>query len=175
MKNVEIEQPVTDKSPISLYPLSYVQERLWIEHQQAPESVASHVAFAMRILSAVDVPALRQAFQTLVDRHAVLRTIFGTQDGQPVPQIQERHSIAFSQIDAARFPSGEEGLRAEVLAAHRRPYDLTDGPLFRVQLFTRTALDHVLLIGAHQIILDDQSLWKLVEEAGLLYEGKSPF
>jgi amino acid adenylation domain-containing protein len=152
----------------TVYPL--LQQGLWIQHQQAPQSVASHAAITMRILSAVDLPALRQTFQTLVDRHAVLRSSFLTQDGQLVQQIQDRHSVAFAQIDAAGWD--EQRLRAEVLAAHRRPYDLSHASLFRVDLFTRAADDHVLLIGAHQMILDHQSLWQLLSEVGLLYEGR---
>ena len=167
MINAETEPaPAVDQS---VYPLSYMQQGLWIEHQLAPENVAYHVAMAMRILSAVDLAALHQTFQILVDRHAALRTIFPIRDGQPVQQIQEKVSVAFTQIDATGWH--EDALRAEVLATHRRPYDLSGGPLFRVDLFTQATDEHVLLIAAHHMVLDGQSLWKLLEEVRLLYSA----
>lgn len=151
----------------AVYPLSYVQQGLWIQHRQAPQNVAYHTAMTMRILSEVKLSALRQTFQTIVERQAVLRTIFYQKDGQPVQQILAQQSVAFAEIDATGWD--ESLLRASILAAHHRPYDLASGPLFRVDLFTQAPDQHVLLMGAHHLVMDGKSWWKLLEEVDSLY------
>ena len=68
----------------SLYPLSYNQQGIWFLYQLAPERTVYHVSFAARLCSDVDIPALRRAFQALIDRHPSLRTTFTVQSGKPV-------------------------------------------------------------------------------------------
>jgi NRPS condensation-like uncharacterized protein len=41
----------------------------------------------MRIKGALDVDALKQALQTVVTRHEVLRTTFEAVDGQPTSRV----------------------------------------------------------------------------------------
>src|SRR5262245_41725502 len=71
----------------SSHPLSRGQQALWFLYQSAPESAAYNTAFTARILSPVDIPALRRAFQTLIDRHPSLRTTFPTRGGEVVQEI----------------------------------------------------------------------------------------
>ena len=56
-------------------------------HQLAPESAAYNIASAVRIRSAVDLPALHSAFQQLIDRHATLRSVFIASDGEPKQRV----------------------------------------------------------------------------------------
>ena len=68
-------------SHTNVYPLSYSQQGIWLHQQQAPHSVAYHAGIAMRILSDVNVDALRQTFQTILNRQTVLRTVVYVKDG----------------------------------------------------------------------------------------------
>ncbi len=63
------------------HPLSYGQQALWFLYQDAPENPAYNIAAVFRILSPVEVPALRATFQTLIARHASLRSTFAHRDG----------------------------------------------------------------------------------------------
>src|ERR1035437_1814674 len=71
----------------SFYPLSDNQQGIWFLCQFAPESSIYNVSFAARILSDIDVPDFRRAFQALVDRHPSLRTTIAVYSGKPMPQI----------------------------------------------------------------------------------------
>ena len=71
----------------SLQPLSYNQQGIWFLYQLAPESRVYNVNFAARIRSDVDIPALRRAFQALVDRHPALRTTFCVRSGKPAQRV----------------------------------------------------------------------------------------
>ena len=52
------------------------------------------------------------------------------------------------------------------------PFDLEEGPLFRVHLLSRSAVDHVLLIVFHHIISDFWSLAVFIDELGRLYAAE---
>src|SRR5512132_2923010 len=68
----------------SFYPLSDNQQGIWFLCQFVPESSLYNVSLAARIPSEVNAPALRRAFQALVDRHASLRTTIAVRSGKPV-------------------------------------------------------------------------------------------
>ncbi|MBV9790945.1 MAG: amino acid adenylation domain-containing protein, partial [Chloroflexi bacterium] len=152
-------------------PLSHGQRALWFLHQLAPTSSAYHIASAVRINSAVDLAALKQAFQTLVDRHPALRTTFGAHQGEPFQRIQPTAEVSFQLEDAATL--SEADLNRRLTEAAQQPFDLDRGPLLRINIFSRDANDHVLLLVVHHIIADLWSLAVLTHELGLLYPALS--
>nr|VFK20028.1 MAG: amino acid adenylation domain-containing protein [Candidatus Kentron sp. LFY] len=148
-------------------PLSYGQQALWFLYRNAPESFAYNVAAVVRILSPVDVPALRTIFRTLIARHPSLRSNFSEQDGQPMQIIHDYQDVRFEEIDTSQ--STEEELHQRVIEAYQRPFDLEHGPVLRVSLFTQAQEKHVLLITMHHIVSDGWSMWMLMSEFLTLY------
>ncbi|WP_223750323.1 MupA/Atu3671 family FMN-dependent luciferase-like monooxygenase [Myxococcus sp. XM-1-1-1] len=146
----------------SVHPLSHGQQALWFVSQVAPDSAAYNTALSIRIVSELDVAALRRACQRLVDRHGALRTTFTTHQGQPVQRVREQAEVPFEQVPVPELDL--ESLRARVTQAYEAPFDLERGPLMRVRLFTRGPRDHVLLIAIHHIVYDGWSLLVLGEE-----------
>ena len=115
------------------------------------------------------MPALRWAFQCLVDRHAALRTTYSMVNGAPVQRVHSRAELCFEEIDAAAWMLEE--FHPRVVEAYRRAFDLERGPLLRVSLFSHTAQDHVLLLTVHHIAVDGWSLFLLLDELRTLYAG----
>ena len=151
----------------SLYPLSFNQQGIWFLSQLAPESAVYNVNFAARIASDLNVPALRQALQLLVDRHPSLRTTFPAQLGTPVQQIHQHQKVHFAEVDGTAW-SGDE-LKARLLEEAYCPFDLERGPLLRVSLIMRSAREHILLLVVHHIVIDFWSLAVLLNELGVIY------
>ena len=147
--------------------LSYSQRALWFLHQQEPESAAYHVALPIRITSEVNIPALTQALQALIDRHAVLRTTYHLVDDGPVQWISALGVINLNRHVVSEISA--DALRDMVEADYRRPFDLIRGPVLRASLYTRNAADHVLLLTIHHIAVDGWSLMVLFEELLKLY------
>ena len=148
--------------------LSIGQKELWLLSQLAQEQKSSvyHTAFPMQIRSKVDVIRLQKAFQTLIERHPSLRTTFTTTPkGEPIQKVHESHTISFEHIDASNWNDDE--LNKRVVEAYQRPFDLEQGPLLRVNLFTRANTDHVLLLTIHHLVVDGWSLWILLDELGI--------
>ncbi len=151
------------------FPLSFSQQAMWFMHQNDRDSAAYNVAFTSRICSPIKLPALQTAFQTLVDRHPVLRTTYKTKEGVPFQVVIGYAPVWFQQIDATAW--NEDETYAHVRKAYLLPFDLENGPLFRVHLFTRSENDYILLITVHHIAVDGWSMWILLDEARMLYEA----
>ena len=154
----------------SFQPLSYNQQGIWFLYQLAPESMVYNVNFAARIRSDVDIPALRRAFQALVDRHPALRTTFSVRSGKPAQRVHQQLAVHFVEIDASAWDS--EVLKTRLLEEAYRPFDLERGPVLRVNLFNRSAKDRVLLLVVHHIVIDFWSLALLLTELGVLYPAE---
>ncbi len=153
------------------YPLSYGQQGLWFLHNLAPESVAYNIVRAVKIRAALDVAALRRALSALVDRHAALRTTFViSRGGRPIQRVTDRVELAFSHEDGRHWTEAQ--LDERLSEESERPFDLERGPLLRIDLFTRSSDEHVLLLAAHHIIVDFWSLALLMQELGVLYEAE---
>ncbi|MFP5260275.1 MAG: condensation domain-containing protein, partial [Blastocatellia bacterium] len=161
------EPLVAAKEPQRESPLSYGQQALWFLHQFAPNSSAYNIARAVRVPREVNVAALRRAFQALVDRHPSLRTTFKASDEMPVQLVHDRLEVSFNQEDASAW--GDEALNARLLEEAGKPFDLENGPVFKVSMFTRSDREGVLLISVHHIVADLWSMAVLLKELSVLY------
>ncbi|HYP26892.1 MAG TPA: amino acid adenylation domain-containing protein [Blastocatellia bacterium] len=151
-------------------PLSYGQQALWFLYKLAPDSAAYNISAAARITSDLDGQALRLAFQSLVDRHPSLRGTFYAPSGEPVQKINDRVADFFHEEDASAL--SEASIDKRLIEEAHRPFDLQQGPLLRITLFTRAAREHILLLVAHHIAVDFWSLGVLLRELAMLYEAE---
>jgi amino acid adenylation domain-containing protein len=168
--------PLAPTAQADEYPLAPGQQAIWFLHELAPDSAAYIIARAVRVRSPLDVPALRQAIKQLLERHAALRTTFQAGPSGPTQRVGVAATFALPVRDATTWDA--EQLSSALAAAAYRPFDLAHGPLLRVQLFTRPANEHILLLSIHHIVADLWSLALLAQELGALYQaaagGPSP-
>src|SRR5262245_18925633 len=151
----------------SVFPLSSGQQALWFLHRSAPQSPAYNTALGVRIRSEVNADAMRRSFETLIARHAALRTSFPLSDDGPVQLVKGYRDLSFRQIDASAW--SEQQLRENVQGDYRQPFVLESGPLLRVSLYSHAPHDHVMLLALHHIICDAWSIWMLMHEWSVLY------
>ena len=155
-------------TPEIAFPLSQGQAALWFLHRLAPQSAAYNVVGAATLRGEVDATALRRAFQALVDRHPVLRTRFETFGGEPSQIIQENVTLFFHEDSS---PLSDADFSNRIAEEARRPFDLENGPLIRLALFTRNGGDRLLVLVAHHIVIDMWSVAVLVKELKSIYEA----
>jgi amino acid adenylation domain-containing protein len=152
------------------HPLSRGQQSLWFLHALDPGGAAYNVASAVRIRGELDVAALRASIGALIERHPVLRTTFPTSRGEPVQRVAPAGPQGEPALELVDAQGWSDHRLAEFLAAEgHRPFDLENGPLIRVLLLTRSALEHVLLLAMHHVITDFWSLGLLLDDLALLY------
>lgn len=170
MSNDDLQQQaaivpyVEDHSPFALTP---GQEALWFIHKLVPTSPAYHCGSCVRITGALDPELIRRTFQVLLDRHAALRTSFMMVGETAMQRIRPHEDVVLNRIDASAWT--EQVLAARVQQAHERPFDLENGPLLRLHLFSRSAQDHVLLMTIHHLATDGWSTWVLSNEIMAIY------
>ncbi|MBN8468384.1 non-ribosomal peptide synthase/polyketide synthase [Corallococcus exiguus] len=157
-------------------PLSFAQQRLWFLERLEPSNASYNVPSALRLEGRLDVPALRRAFDALVQRHESLRTVFGTgDDGQPFQEVRPPVPLGVPCVDLSALPAAARQEEVARLAAEEgsRPFNLGDGPLLRATLLRVSEDEHVLLLTMHHIVSDAWSGGVLVREMAALYEAFS--
>ncbi|HTL55433.1 MAG TPA: amino acid adenylation domain-containing protein, partial [Candidatus Limnocylindrales bacterium] len=155
------------------FPLSFMQESLWLIHQMAPDISAYNIPEARHFRGRLDVPALQMSLDELLRRHESLRTVFLNHDGNPSQMVLRPGRFSFESKDLSHLKPNADELQCLLKAEAGRPFDLENGPLARATLFRLGKEEHVLLINLHHIICDQWSLNLLFEELARNYRAIS--
>jgi amino acid adenylation domain-containing protein/non-ribosomal peptide synthase protein (TIGR01720 family) len=157
--------------PQATFELSYAQQRQWFLWQLDPQSSAYNIPAALRLHGPLNVAALQQSFDVLLERHQSLRSRFVEDDGQVMQALAAFTSLAIEQHDLRAEPAARriECAMKKVEQEIARPFDLQHGPLLRVSLLQLDVDDHVLVLTLHHIVTDGWSMGVLVEEFSRLY------
>jgi amino acid adenylation domain-containing protein len=154
-------------------PLTMIQEHLWDLDRLLPGAPFSNMPYAARLTGPLNVTALEQSCNTIIQRHETLRTTFTTTAGQPVQVIAPTLHVPLAIDDlralpgAARETAARQLIRAEVLY----PFDLEKGPLLQMRLLRLEEQEHIFLLTMHHIISDGWSRGVLFHELAVLYEA----
>ena len=153
-------------------PPSFAQQRLLFLDQLEPGSSFYNIARAVQLCGPLNVAALADALNEIVNRHEALRTVFDT-DGEPFQFIAAPQPIPLPLIVITADSDDQRHADAEKVAAEeiRRPFDLSRGPMLRACLIRLQADNHVLVLTLHHIAADGWSLTVLFRELTVLYEA----
>jgi amino acid adenylation domain-containing protein len=149
------------------YALSHSQRRLWILDQMEGGFVAYNMPSAYRINGGLDIPAFQKAVHSLVMRHESLRTVFVIIDGEPKQLIRDSINNVLEIITE----SDPVAVHKEVNKEAATPFDLSEGPLFRVKLLRIAENEHILILNMHHIISDAWSSDVLTKDLLMLYQA----
>jgi amino acid adenylation domain-containing protein len=158
----------------SSLPASFAQRALWFHDQLEPGSCAYNLVSAYRLSGGIDIKALEQSVNQIIDRHEVLRTVFEAVDGQPVQTILPAMTIELPVMDlsfAASDPVRESEVRRIAGALAGQPFDLARGPLLRTALLRLAKDEYVLLLAIHHIVFDAWSMGIFVRELSQIYNS----
>ncbi|MFC4590806.1 non-ribosomal peptide synthetase [Sphaerisporangium corydalis] len=173
--------PPAGEGPV---PPSHAQVRLWFMDRLDPGNPVYNVAWGERLVGALDVEALAAAFDALVDRHEVLRSVILDEDGEPLlaegphrPKLETRDLSATPEA----MPGAVSGVGSGVVRAAveevargeaRYRFDLAEGPLIRAVLVRTGPEEHHLLLTLHHVITDRWSLSILLRDLMELYRAR---
>lgn len=127
--------PIPRLSPEARRPLSFAQERQWTLCHLDPGNAAYNIPAALRLNGALDAARLGRAFALLCDRHEVLRSRYPDRAGKPEVVLIDAPTAAqdTSLTAIAIAPEAlDDRLRGDIAA----PFDLAEGPLIRLRLYT---------------------------------------
>ncbi len=155
-----------------IVPLTPLQQGLGFE-STALETHAKdpyHVHLLLTFRGRINNVAMRQAWNTLVSRHAVLRLALAPSHLAPgMAVIQSDHAVDYQMITL----EGDRASRIEQLKTldFARPFDLEQGPMIRLYQTQIADAEYALLIANHHLILDGWSLPVLTGELAQLYSA----
>ncbi|HKG78967.1 MAG TPA: condensation domain-containing protein, partial [Pyrinomonadaceae bacterium] len=164
---------VTDDLNYDHFVLSYGQQRLWFLQHLEPNSAVYNIPVDLRLRGCLNRAALKKSLWEIVRRHESLRTTFSIVDGEPVQVIAAVPAFSLPVTYLSHLPLTERKAEAqrEAMAEAQKPFNLSEGPLFRARLLKLGAEDHVLLLTLHHIISDGWSMEVLFKELSTLYSA----
>jgi acyl transferase domain-containing protein len=126
---------VSNGSQIKTLPLTDAQRELWLASQISDTaSCAYNESRLLHFRGALQITALQNALQSVVNRHEALRLTFSPDGDHQL--IQPHGNVALVSMDlSSDAPTDQTAkLGAMELAEARTPFDLTNGPLLRARL-----------------------------------------
>ncbi|MFF5007153.1 amino acid adenylation domain-containing protein [Streptomyces phaeochromogenes] len=121
----------------------------------------------LRLSGPLDQEVFQAAVDLLVERHAMLRTVFPSGARPPVQQELPR-SLRLPVVFETLSDSGDVDERAAAEAGRR--FEPWTWPLLRLRVLTLTPHEHVLLVHAHHLIGDGYSAALLMQELTDTYD-----
>lgn len=155
-----------------IVPLTPLQQGLGFE-STALDALAKdpyHVHLLLTFRGRINSIAMRQAWSTLMSRHAVLRLALAPSHLAPgMAVIQSDRAVDYQKITL-------EGGRTDRIEQLKnldfaRPFDLEQGPMIRLYEAQIADAEYALLIANHHLILDGWSLPVLTGELAQLYSA----
>lgn len=163
-----------------LYPLSPTQQGMLFHSLESPDSGMYFNQVCCEFDATLNLQALEQSWQKMLDRHSILRTAFVWEDlDEPLQVVCRNLKLPLRQEDWRKMADLEQERRLEsfLLADRIRGFNLSEAPLMRLAVI-RVADDRFNFIWSHHhLLLDGWSvpllLKELFETYGALYQGKA--
>lgn len=153
-------------------PLSYSQERIWLLSKLDPANhFTGNIHFVFRISGLLDIAALEQALNTLIQRHEVFRIRCASVDNRPVQTVIPpiRFRLPLQDLSALSPQTKENTITATCENHALEPFDLAAAPLLRAQLLKTADRQYLFLLATHLYIFDGWSTAVLLRELSALY------
>jgi acyl carrier protein len=158
-----------------IFPLSFAQQRLWFLDQLQPGDSSYNTSQAVRLVGSLNILALEQSLQEIVNRHEALRTTFSLHNGQAVQIIHPEMTLEILKVDLQHqsLQAQEQDIAWWTMQEIHRTFDLSQGPLLNVTLLILSKTEHVFLLTLHHIITDGWSMSLVLQEMAALYTARS--
>ena len=152
-------------------PLSFSQERLWFLDRLMGESPFLNIPAAVRLRGPLDARALERSLNEVIKRQEILRTTYGLAGAKPVQTVRDVMPVKLPVEDLRAYPPEEQisKAKARMSALAMMPFDLSTGPLVRMNLFKLGGEDHLALLVIHHIAADAWSLGILLRDLAAFY------
>src|SRR5688572_11018558 len=161
-----------ESGEIRVQPLSFPQRELWEASPVAVADPANHICAFVEIKGRITFKEAEMAIQRVVDRQEAMRISFLPEKDRPGFHrqiIRARGSALLGYRELSSVEARSEPLEELMHETFRLPFDLVQGPLYRVEMLRRAANDHVLVFSIHHAIADGWSLGVFVQDLCTAY------
>ena len=154
------------------YPISSAQKRIWVLSQFKDGSAAYNIPGVYVFEGALDIAALAHAFNRLITRHEILRTVFREDETGEIRQFilaPEQATIKIRETILRPEENDPGQLKKLVQQEVAQPFDLATGPLLRTALYQVADNRWIFAYTIHHIISDAWSMGILINELMQFY------
>ncbi|MCW8207776.1 amino acid adenylation domain-containing protein [Verminephrobacter aporrectodeae subsp. tuberculatae] len=167
---------IGEKSGIETFPdgpapLSFVQTRLWFHEQLHPGTALYNAPVVAELRGELDQIRFEHAFNSIVKRHTVLRSVFRLIDGEPKQIVTPYRFQQLQLFDLGIYDEITAEAEAQRIADYevRQTVDLEAGPVFYGKLIKLTDRRWWLVVVNHHIVFDGVSRPIFLNELAKLY------
>ena len=148
------------------FPLSGSQKAIWLGEKLDPETNAFRIPLLIEILGPLNKKALKNAFNTLIERHEALRTIIPLVNSVALQRIYQEANI---EIDTVKIAKNDLATLFEFTSSISRVCLDPSISTLRASLAEFNSTTHYLFIEIHHLICDGWSTQIISRDISTLY------
>lgn len=148
------------RDPNTPVPLSSPQARLWLIQQLDPAMILFNAPGVWRMQGTLNLAAVQFALDTIVTRHAALRTGIQVVNGQPAQIVHPTRPVELFVHDLRGMDAAQRDGEVQqiVQALVQRPFDLARDVLVRAAVIQVAPAEFLLCTSRHHIANDAWSV-----------------
>ncbi|WP_127573070.1 non-ribosomal peptide synthetase, partial [Paenibacillus xylaniclasticus] len=159
---------------IDAYYLSPVQEGIFYHYTLNDQPSGYNVVLNLQLSGEINIGLLEDSFNSIIQRHPVLRSVFLNKKLKKPTQIVVREKkLSVPCFDISEYPSEAQQVYVEQFTKDElaKRFDLAKDLLMRASLIRISDTTHHLIWSFHHIILDGWSLGIVVKEFFEIYNN----
>ncbi len=166
---------LSDKHPLKdIYTLSPTQEGMLFHSMMNRSSANYYTQISYEVNFPFDKNLLKKSFESLVQRHDILRTAFIHRNlHKPVQVVLSRRSVELNYFDLSG--SAESSIQKSIdeyeVSDKQRGFDLSEDSLIRLAVFKTKDEEHVFVWSYHHILMDGWCVGIIYEEFYHIYKA----
>lgn len=169
VENKENISSIPKAATATYYPLSSTQRRMWVISQLQTENAGYNICGGIQLQGDLNVPAWETAWNQLLQRHAILRTVYVARNGEPFQQVVDTDE----RWNMQHIECSINGAAIEAIYRQHEEtnFNLQQGPVVRASLVYCPENAFYFFFALHHIAADEWSLDILYRELLHLYEA----
>jgi amino acid adenylation domain-containing protein/non-ribosomal peptide synthase protein (TIGR01720 family) len=158
----------------SIYPLSPMQQGLLLHSLFNPNSTTYFIQNSCRIQNGLDVSAFRRAWESVLQRHSILRTCFIWEGlDEPLQVVHRRVELPWREEDWRESPPPEWLARLQdyLDVDRRQGFDFSNAPSMRFALFRTRDDTYHFVWSSHHVLVDAWCNQLIIKEVFRAYDA----
>ncbi|MBD2690471.1 non-ribosomal peptide synthetase [Anabaena catenula] len=155
------------------YPLTFTQQQLWFINQLQPGTATYNIPVAVHIQEHLNLSALVNSINAIIQRHEILRTSFELVDGEPVQKVVDVVNLTVPQVNLQHLEKQQQEIEIKTFSLQeaQSSFDLAVAPLLRAKLLHLQPEKSILILTLHHLVGDGSSINILVKELSAIYQA----
>lgn len=154
------------------HPLIDAQKQLWLLAEIDDNgSQAYNVSTTLRLSGQLNKTVLQKALNKVIARHEGLRTIIDTDGAHQTVLPELSYLIRYANESEINTKGIQDFANNWMLENSRVKFELSKGPLFRLEVLQLSDNEHLLQFTAHHIVLDGWSFEVVLSDISIFYNG----